>query len=493
MSHRLWGAALALAMIFASPAARADAQGLTGQISGVVTDSGGGVMPGATVTVKNVGTNLTREAVTGADGVYTITNLLAGTFDLTVTVQGFKPYEQKGIVLGATERLALRAIALEIGGLSEVVSVAAESVKVQTTSGERSATITAGQIEDIGLSGRDFMGTLKTLPGVIDTSARDAPGWGSVGGMTINGQNSFNFSYDGVTNKDTGSNSGNYAAPALDSIAEVKVQASNFQAEYGRSSGATITVVTKSGTRDFHGTAAYYKRNEKFNANTWDRRRQCDARPASRAATRRPTGSTTRRGRSAVRCSCPAPTSTRTATSCSSSSRRTCCRATIPATLQLSTMPTALERDGDFSQTFDSQGRLVCIKDPQLAAQGLACNVNTGGPGCFAGQHHSGQPHQPDRAADAQPVPAAERDRSVRQPAVQLHVPERAREAAQRPGGARRLQHHAGTRRSTRACSSATRSTRAARTPSSAPARATAATPAGRSSTPRTRSDRSAW
>ncbi len=279
MSNRFCSAVLALAMIFAGAATRAHAQGLTGQISGVVTDTGGGVMPGATVTVKNVGTNLTREAVTGADGAFVITNLLAGTFDLSVTVQGFKPYEQKGIVLGATERLALRAIALEIGGLSEVVSVAAESLKVQTTSGERSATITASQIEDIGLKGRDFMGSLKTLPGVIDTSARDAPGWGSVGGMSINGQTSFNFSYDGVTNKDTGSNSGNYAAPALDSIAEVKVQASNFQAEYGRSSGATITVVTKSGTRDFRGTAAYYRRNEKFNTNTWDRRRQCDAGP----------------------------------------------------------------------------------------------------------------------------------------------------------------------------------------------------------------------
>jgi hypothetical protein len=206
------------------------AQGLTAQISGVVTDSGGGVMPGATVTLKNVETNLVREAVTGADGAFVITNLLRGTFDLSVTVQGFKPYEQKGIELGATERLSLRAIALEIGGLSEVVTVQSESVKVQTTSGERSATITASQIEDIGLKGRDFMGSLKTLPGVIDTSARDAPGWGSVGGMSINGQTSFNFSYDGVTNKDTGSNSGNYAAPALDSIAEVKVQASNFQA-----------------------------------------------------------------------------------------------------------------------------------------------------------------------------------------------------------------------------------------------------------------------
>src|SRR4029079_2141212 len=175
------------------------AQGLTGQISGVVTDSGGGVMPGAPVTVKNVGTTLVRETVTGADGAFVITNLLAGTFDLSVTVQGFKPYEQTGIVLGATERLALKAIALQIGGLSETVTVQSETVKVQTTSGERSATITASQIEDIGLKGRDFMGSLKTLPGVIDTSARDAPGWGSVGGMSINGQTSFNFSYDGVT------------------------------------------------------------------------------------------------------------------------------------------------------------------------------------------------------------------------------------------------------------------------------------------------------
>src|SRR4030095_13244277 len=96
--------------------------------------------------------------------------------------------------------------------------------------------------------------------------------------MSINGQTSFNFSYDGIVSKDTGSNSGNYAAPALDSIAEVKVQASNFQAEYGRSSGASITVITKSGSSAFHGSGAYYKRSEKFNANTWDRERPCGAR-----------------------------------------------------------------------------------------------------------------------------------------------------------------------------------------------------------------------
>ena len=173
--HRIVLATTLLAALCAN-VGNLNAQGLTGQISGDVTDSGGGVMPGATVTVTNVGTNLVRETVTGADGAFVITNLLRGTFDLSVTVQGFKPYSQQGIVLGATERLSLRAIALEIGGLSEVVTVQSETVRVQTTSGERSATITAAQIENIGLKGRDFMGSLKILPGVIDTSARDAPG-----------------------------------------------------------------------------------------------------------------------------------------------------------------------------------------------------------------------------------------------------------------------------------------------------------------------------
>ena len=115
---------------------------------------------------------------------------------------------------------------------------------------------------------------LKLLPGVVDTSNREAPGWGSMGGLSINGRSGgFNFSYDGVTNKDTGSNSGNYAAPALDSIAEVRVQTSNFQAEYGRSSGATITVVTRSGSKDFHGSAAYYKRDDALNGNEFNRAR----------------------------------------------------------------------------------------------------------------------------------------------------------------------------------------------------------------------------
>jgi Carboxypeptidase regulatory-like domain len=379
VSKRLCSVVLALALM-AAAASTAAAQGLTGQISGTVTDTGGGVMPGATVTIKNVGTNLTRETITGTDGTFAFPDLLAGTFDLSVSVSGFKTYEQKGIVLGATDRVALRTIVLEVGGLEETVSVVSEATLVQTNNGARSALITRENLDDIALKGRDFAGMLKILPGVIDTSAREAPGWGSMQNLSINGRGSFNFSYDGVTNKDTGSNSGNYAAPALDSIAEVRVQASNFQAEYGRSSGATISVITRSGTKDFRGTAAFYKRDDAWNGNEYLRRENC-----------RTTG---------TQCDPPLYTFDNTAWTLGGPvlvpgtefnkgrnklfffwSQDILSR-TDPGGLNTRRMPTALERQGDFSQTFDTQGRMTLIRDPLLTG---TCNIVTGGPACFPG------------------------------------------------------------------------------------------------------------
>ncbi len=357
------------------------AQGLTGQISGTVTDSGGGVLPGATVVVKNAGTNGTRETVTGVDGAFLFPDLLAGKYDITVTVSGFKTYEQKGINLASTERMALRAISLEVGGVAETVTVQAEAVTVQTTNAARSGLITRDNIDDIALKGRDFAGMLKLLPGVIDTSNREAPGWGSMGGLSINGRSGgFNFSYDGVTNKDTGSNSGNYAAPALDSIAEVRVQTSNFQAEYGRSSGATITVITRSGSKDFHGSAAYYKRDDSLNANEFARKTACAA------------GQT-------IQCSPPLYQFDNEAWTIGGPVlvpgtefnkgrnklfffwSQDILQRTDPGGLNERRMPTALERKGDFSQTFDTQGRLIWVRDPLLSG---SCSTTAGGPACFA-------------------------------------------------------------------------------------------------------------
>jgi hypothetical protein len=364
---------LVLLVAFTSVPARIRAQGLTGQISGTVTDSGGGVLPGATVTITNVNTNLVRETVTGAYGSFVIPDLLAGTYDIKVAVQGFKTYEQKGIVLGATERVALRTIALEVGGLQETVTVTSEATLVQTSTAARSGLIERTQMEDIAVKGRDFAGLLQLLPGVIDTRNREAPGWGSMQNLSINGRGSFNFSYDGVTNKDTGSNSGNYAAPALDSIAEVRVQTSNFQAEYGRSSGATIAVVTRSGTKNFRGSAAYYIRDDAFNGNEYSRRQQDLPKPLYEFDNFAWTlggpvlfpGTNFNRGRNKLFFFWSQDVLTRT----------------DPGNLNQRRVPTALERNGDFSQTVDANGRRLFIRDPQLPG---SCGLTSGGSACFA-------------------------------------------------------------------------------------------------------------
>ncbi|MEO8078654.1 MAG: carboxypeptidase regulatory-like domain-containing protein, partial [Acidobacteriota bacterium] len=369
--------------IMTAAASTLHAQGLTGQILGTVTDSGGGVLPGATVVLKNAGTNQTRETVTGPNGAFLFPDLLAGNYDIAVTVSGFKTYEQKGIKLASTERVGLRAIALEVGGVAETVTVQAESVQVQTTTAARSGLITRDNIEDIALKGRDFAGMLKILPGVIDTSAREAPGWGSMGGLSINGRSSFNFSYDGVTNKDTGSNSGNYAAPALDSIAEVRVQTSNFQAEYGRSSGATITVITRSGSKDFRGSAAYYKRDTKLNGNEFSRRSACRAANGVSPTCDPPlykfdNEAWTLGGPVLV----PGTGFNKARNKLFFFFSQDLVQRTDPGNLLQRRVPTALERQGDFSQTFDASGRLVNVRDPLLAG---SCSATTGGNACFPG------------------------------------------------------------------------------------------------------------
>ena len=128
----------AILALFCGPAALANAQGLTGQITGTVVDATRGALPGATVALKNVDTQVARATVTDASGAFVVTNLLAGTYDIAVSLSGFRLYEQRGVVLTAAERVALAPIVLQIGGVSEQVLVEATALKVQSTSGERS-------------------------------------------------------------------------------------------------------------------------------------------------------------------------------------------------------------------------------------------------------------------------------------------------------------------------------------------------------------------
>jgi hypothetical protein len=354
---RFLGAISALVVITICAPTMSDAQGLTGQISGTITDAAGAVIPGATIVLVNAGTEAGHETVSDPRGNFVFPDLLAGSYNLKVSMSGFKTYEQTGIELSANERVALHQVVLEIGRLEEMVQVQAEAALVQTRSSERSGLITPEQLENIALKGRDYLGMVRLLPGVVDTANREAPGWNNLVGLSVNGRGSLNLTYDGVTNLDTGSNVGPYAAPGLDSIAEIKVLTSNYQAEYGRSSGGTINVVTKSGTRDFHGSAYYFKRDTALNSNEWQRNKQgLPTAPYAYDNTGYTVGgpvlipgSDFNRGRNKLFFFWSEDLLPRT----------------DPGTLNFRTVPTALERRGDFSQSVTQSGTPYTVIDPQ--------------------------------------------------------------------------------------------------------------------------------
>ncbi len=259
-------------------------QGLTGQISGEIADPSGAAVPNAMVQVINSQIGQTRSTQPDNQGHFVIPELLPGTFTLSITAQGFKKYEQKDIVVTATERVTLPRITMQVGAITETISITGESAPVQTESAERSGLITTRQMQELPLKGRSYIGTAKLIPGIIDTTNRESPGWNDLVGININGTRagSINLNLDGITSLDTGSMTGPYLAPSLDAVAEVKILLTNYQAEYGRSSGGTINTVIKSGTRDFHGGAYYFFRNEDMNANEWINNRSGLPRPRYR-------------------------------------------------------------------------------------------------------------------------------------------------------------------------------------------------------------------
>ena len=382
MSESLRRFAMALPLCAALfDAERALAQGVTAHVSGVVVDTSGGVVPGATVIITNPETNWRRDVVTGAEGRFVFVDVLAGTYGVSAALEGFRTDERKNVVVASTDRVDLPALVLEVGRVNQTISVPRDADLVQTTTAARGGSITGAMLDDITLKGRDALGTIKLLPGIVDTNARDAPSWNLLSGLTINGRNSVNLAYDGVSNKLPG-NFGNLASPSVDSIAEIRVQSANFQAEYGRSSGASITVITRSGSKDFHGSAAFYKRDAALNGNEYERTQQCGQ--GDRLACEPPlyrfdNFAWTLSGPILV----PSTKFNRQRNRLFFFWSQEVLARTDPGTLNLRRMPTAQERVGDFSQTKDNQGRLLNIRDPTL---GGACNpTGTPGPACFPG------------------------------------------------------------------------------------------------------------
>jgi hypothetical protein len=247
------------------------AQTTTGTLLGVVADPGDAAVPGARVELKNVATGAVVTTVTGAEGIFRFNSLEPATYTLTITpLSGFKTYSQSNIEVTASEVRDLGRISLAFGAITEKVTVTAVATPVQTGSAENSKLIDQNQLANITLKGRDLFGIMVTIPGVNVTQA-NTTSENSVGSVRINGAAfaSANFTVDGITNLDTGSNGTSHYEPNMDSIAEMRVLTSNYQAEYGRNANGVISIVTKGGGQEFHGSAWANKRHEMFNASNF--------------------------------------------------------------------------------------------------------------------------------------------------------------------------------------------------------------------------------
>ncbi len=249
----------------------ASGQSVTGQISGTVTDSDGGVLVGATVRLTHELSQQVRNFKTDSAGSFIFPNLVPGGYSVRVEFAGFKAYDQKGIGVSSQERVDLRDIKLAVGDVAITVEVAAAVVQLKTDSSDRSMVISARQIEDTPTRGRNPLSLIMTLPGVQTLASNDFRGWSGGGIPAVNGGRigQVILNLDGVASQDSGNLNPGYLSPSVDAISEVQLLVSNYTAEYGGRTGGQLNFTVKNGTPQFHGNAFYYWRHEMFNANEW--------------------------------------------------------------------------------------------------------------------------------------------------------------------------------------------------------------------------------
>ncbi len=373
---------------------------VSGNIVGIVVDPGDASVPSAEVQIKDVATGVVRTFTTTAEGIFRFNNIPPGTYTLTAKVQGFKTYTQQDINLASAETRDLGRVVLALGALTEEVSVVATATAIQTASSEKSSLVDGNQLSQIAIKGRDLMAMLNLVPGVVSTGAGEAASESSIGGVNINGGGTsrVNFTVDGIVDLDTGSNGTTHFNPNMDSVAEVRVLTSNFQAEFGRMASGAISVITKGGGQQFHGSGWWTWRHEQFNAKNFFDNYNNQPKSIYRYHVR------------GFSVGGPIYIPKKWNTSKSKlfffvSQEYTKQR---PATQSgYYNMPTALERAGDFSQSVDQNGKLIQLLDPttrnpiagnivpksQIDAAGLSilnflplpnrCGASGAGSGCW--------------------------------------------------------------------------------------------------------------
>ena len=350
ISTRVRAWAFALSVLILLMPATCFAQASLASLTGVVSDPNGGVIPNASVKLTNVSTLEERQATTGSEGRYTFSQLLPGSYQLSVSASGFRQFAAKDIRLVASQAGALD-VALQLGEVSQRVEVQAAAVQVDSQTANQNVTLEQQMVMSLPTNTRNPMILVHATAGVtaprmgITTATTDQnySRFGMNGGRST----STAILLDGVPlNANTGWN-GLIYSPSLDSVQEVQLMRNAYDAQFGRSGGGVVSMVSKGGGSDFHASAFDFLRNSEFDANSWENNANKRALPQFQ------------RNQFGAAGSGPIWKAKRVFFFGSYEGLRQ----GSPST-SITTLPTDLEKQGDFSQTFNSNGTLSTIYNP---------------------------------------------------------------------------------------------------------------------------------
>jgi hypothetical protein len=263
-------ATIAAVSFMAGPA---PAQSTAATLSGTVKDPSGASVPDAKIDLTNTLTHVTHTVQANDSGLFVAPDIDQGTYDISIEKPGFKKLTRTGVVVNPQDRLSLGEMVLQVGAPTDTITVQADAgqLQLQSDSGERSEAITGTQLRDIALNGRNINDLAKLIPGVSNPGgASEVSNLSAIGNYQINGSRVTmkDMTVDGssITRTDQ---QAQQVTINPDAVGEIKILTSNYQAEYGKAAGGIVTVTTKGGGKDFHVDARYFGRNEDLNANSY--------------------------------------------------------------------------------------------------------------------------------------------------------------------------------------------------------------------------------
>ncbi|MEX2260395.1 MAG: TonB-dependent receptor [Bryobacteraceae bacterium] len=352
-------AVFAVAVFFTLPA---PAQTVAGSISGLVTDPTGAAVSGASLTVTDLDRNVSLRTVSNDTGFYLVTPVPPGRYSIQAEKTGFRRFVLEPLPI-ATQQKASVNVTLEVGAVTESVTVTGAAQLIDSTSSTLSGVVENRRIIDLPLNGRNVYGLAALTPGVFGWRAASGnggvgEGFESIGRFTVNGgrDSSNAIMMDGVPvtmNANTNNMNANSAVPSVEGVEEFRIQTNSYTAEYGRSGGGILTIATKSGTNEIHGSVFEFLRNSKMDANTWF----SNASGGKLGTFQRNEFGASVGGPVFI----PKLYNGKNRTFFFNVYER---RRQRSASSRFMTLPTREQMDGDFSQTFNASGQLRVIHDP---------------------------------------------------------------------------------------------------------------------------------